>query len=229
MKNKYLGVVGMGFGFVGLLVAGVVLWQNRQDDTPLQHAEASVSGAVSQNTIPLGGSKPAAPKNNGLSVTASGASNLGQLGVNQGGSQQQSGGSQSNPAGGQPSGINPASFGEYEKYKNEQNALFGEMQVGSGAELGANKKAAVYYRGWLTNGTLFDESRTGADGKLQPFVFTLGVHQVIPGWEQGLYGMKVGGVRLIIVPPAVGYGAQGQGSIPPNSVLVFQVQLAAVE
>jgi FKBP-type peptidyl-prolyl cis-trans isomerase len=165
-----------------------------------------------------------------LSVSESGASSLGQL----------NGGSGQNPAGGSgtgsssgssnaSAGINPASFSEYDKYKNESHALFGEIQQGTGDTLAANKKAAVYYKGWLTNGQLFDESRAGSDGKLQPFVFTLGAHQVVPGWEEGLAGMKVGSSRLVIVPPAVGYGTAGQGPVPGNAVMVFEVQLVAVQ
>lgn len=125
--------------------------------------------------------------------------------------------------------ANPASFAQYDKYKDAQNALFGEIQQGTGTELTVGRKAAVIYKGWLTNGTMFDQSRTGSDGKLEPFVFALGDHQVIPGWEEGVNGMKVGGKRLLIVPPAVGYGANGQGPIPGNSVLIFEVQLVAVQ
>ena len=104
-----------------------------------------------------------------------------------------------------------------------------DLQTGDGAALSNGQKAAVYYKGWLTNGQLFDQSQKGSDGNLQPFVFTLGQHQVIAGWEDALEGMKVGGVRLLIIPPSVGYGATGQGSIPPNAVLIFQVQLGAVQ
>lgn len=125
--------------------------------------------------------------------------------------------------------IDPATFGQYDKYKNDDQALFAEIQAGTGAELTADKRAAVLYKGWLTNGQLFDASRPDSSGKLQAFDFTLGAHQVISGWEQGLAGMKVGGTRLLIVPPSVGYGASGQGPIPGNSVLVFQVQLLAVQ
>lgn len=133
---------------------------------------------------------------------------------------------------GQPSAeamLDPATFSQYDKYKNDRAALFADLNVGNGAELTANKKAAVYYKGWLADGKLFDMSRADEKGELQPFIFTLGAHQVIAGWEQALEGMKVGGVRFVIVPPAAGYGVQGQGSIPGNSVLIFQVQLLAVE
>jgi FKBP-type peptidyl-prolyl cis-trans isomerase len=138
---------------------------------------------------------------------------------------------QANP-GGQPNAsalLDPSSFSKYDQYKDNTTALYADIQVGTGDELTVNKKAAVFYKGWLTNGQLFDASKPDDKGQLQPFVFTLGAQQVIPGWEQSMAGMKVGGVRFLIIPPSAGYGASGQGSIPPNSVLVFQVQLLAVQ
>jgi len=125
--------------------------------------------------------------------------------------------------------LDPTTFGQYDKYKNDTSAYFIDLQPGTGDAIANGKQAAVYYRGWLTNGQLFDQSRAGSDGKLQAFTFTEGQHQVITGWEQALAGMKSGGVRLLIIPPSVGYGAAGQGSIPGNSVLIFQVQLVAVQ
>jgi FKBP-type peptidyl-prolyl cis-trans isomerase FkpA len=125
--------------------------------------------------------------------------------------------------------LDPSSFTQYEKYKSGKSALFAEIQKGTGDELVNGKTAAVLYKGWLTNGQLFDQSRTDSSGKLQPFSFTLGAHQVISGWEQAMAGMKVGGTRLLIVPPTAGYGSTATGSIPPNSVLVFYVQLLAVK
>ncbi len=227
-KIKIFIAAGVGLVVIGLLAGGFVVWNNRHDKTDQSLASSSAAGddrPVSQNSIPLTQTGPAAPDTGGLSVTSSNAaSSVSQL---DGSSQKQStGGTNSSSAGKAP---DPSTFGEYEKYKTAEHALFGEMQVGNGAELTANHKAAVYYRGWLTNGQLFDQSRAGSDSKLQPFVFTMGAHQVIAGWEEALAGMKVGGVRLVIIPPVVGYGTTGQGSIPPNAVLVFQVQLAAVE
>jgi FKBP-type peptidyl-prolyl cis-trans isomerase FkpA len=163
--------------------------------------------------------------NDGLTVVAgANTANPGQLGSGQTASRQDS-----------PSSSNaktapgPESFGDYEKYKNNPSTLTGDMVIGSGDELKAGYQAAVYYKGWLTNGQMFDQSRTGSDGKLQPFILTLGAHQVIRGWEEGLLGMKVGGTRRIIIPPALGYGATGQGSIPANAVLVFDVQLLEIK
>ncbi len=85
------------------------------------------------------------------------------------------------------------------------------------------------YKGYLTNNTLFDQSRTDASGKVEALSFNLGEHKVIPGLEQGVAGMKVGGKRIIIVPPAVGYGATGKDPIPPNAVLIFEVELFSVK
>lgn len=125
--------------------------------------------------------------------------------------------------------LDPTTFAQYDKYKDSTTAMYIDLLAGTGATLSSGHEAAVYYKGWLTNGQLFDESRAGSDGKLQTFAFTLGEHKVISGWEEALDGMKAGGVRLLIIPPSTGYGANGQGSIPPNAVLVFQVQLVSVQ
>src|SRR5580700_6730072 len=94
--------------------------------------------------------------------------------------------------------LNPATFGQYDatKYKDGTSAFYADLLAGTGATVAMNQKVAVYYKGWLTNGTLFDESKPGSNGQLQPFVFTYGTNpsQVIPGFEEGIDGMKVGGV-----------------------------------
>lgn len=237
VKNKKYIIVGSLLSVA--LIVGVALALNHKSSQPTQlsllsdgtSAEvpsqpAGADGASAN--IPLNQTAPAkiSASNNNLNVSSDTAANrLGQITPSQNG---QSGNKPSSSSS-SSSPIDPTTFGQYEKYKDGTGALFGEVQKGDGAELSDGKKAAVYYRGWLTNGTIFDQSKPGSDGKLQPFIFTMGAHQVIPGWEQALAGMKVGGVRLVIVPPSVGYGATGQGSIPPNSVLVFQVQLAAVQ
>jgi FKBP-type peptidyl-prolyl cis-trans isomerase len=97
--------------------------------------------------------------------------------------------------------------------------------VGTGAEATAGKTAVVHYTGWLMDGTKFDSSVD----RDQPFSFPLGAGQVIKGWDEGVVGMKVGGKRTLIVPPALGYGARGAGNvIPPNATLKFDVQLLDV-
>jgi FKBP-type peptidyl-prolyl cis-trans isomerase FkpA len=96
-----------------------------------------------------------------------------------------------------------------------------DQQVGTGAEATSGRYVEVHYSGWLPNGDLFDTSRDTN----KPIAFTLGQGRVIQGWEEGLVGMKVGGKRRLIIPPALGYGDRDLGDIPPNSVLVFDVEL----
>jgi FKBP-type peptidyl-prolyl cis-trans isomerase len=106
-----------------------------------------------------------------------------------------------------------------------------DNKVGTGAEATAGKLVSVHYTGWLyeenrpgNKGQQFDSSRTRG----QPFEFPLGGGRVIQGWDQGVQGMKVGGQRTLIIPSAMGYGPRGAGPIPPNSVLVFDVELLGV-
>ncbi|MGA2221455.1 MAG: FKBP-type peptidyl-prolyl cis-trans isomerase [Verrucomicrobiia bacterium] len=100
-----------------------------------------------------------------------------------------------------------------------------DSKVGTGAEAVAGKSVTVHYTGWLTNGTKFDSSKDHG----QPFTFQLGAGQVIKGWDQGVAGMKVGGVRKLTIPPSLAYGANGAGGvIPPNATLVFEVELRGV-
>jgi len=89
----------------------------------------------------------------------------------------------------------------------------------------AGQKVTVNYTGWLTNGTKFDSSLD----RNQPFQFTLGAGQVIRGWDEGVAGMKVGEKRKLTIPSDLGYGPNGQASIPPNSTLIFDVELLGVQ
>jgi FKBP-type peptidyl-prolyl cis-trans isomerase len=98
--------------------------------------------------------------------------------------------------------------------------------VGTGAEAKAGQQVTVNYVGMLPDGTVFDASSKHG----QAFTFALGAGQVIKGWDMGVAGMKVGGKRRLIIPPAYGYGAQGAGNIiPPNATLIFDVELVAVK
>ena len=101
-----------------------------------------------------------------------------------------------------------------------------DAKVGTGSVAEAGKRVTVHYTGWLTNGTKFDSSKNHG----QPFTFQLGDGQVIKGWDQGVAGMKVGGVRRLTIPPSLGYGATGAGGvIPQNATLVFEVELLDVQ
>jgi FKBP-type peptidyl-prolyl cis-trans isomerase FkpA len=100
-----------------------------------------------------------------------------------------------------------------------------DLVVGNGATATAGQSVSVHYTGWLTNGQKFDSSVDRND----PFEFRLGAGQVIPGWDQGVAGMQVGGKRKLTIPPELGYGARGAGGvIPPNATLVFEVELLGV-
>ncbi len=105
-----------------------------------------------------------------------------------------------------------------------------DVKVGSGAEAVPGRQVSVHYTGWLyqdgKRGRKFDSSVDRGE----PFSFGLGAGQVIAGWDEGVVGMKVGGTRTLIIPPAAGYGERGAGGdIPPGATLIFNVELVAVE
>ena len=107
---------------------------------------------------------------------------------------------------------------------------FEDTIEGTGEEAVSGQHVSVHYTGWLYNdgvkGTKFDSSKDRG----QPFSFGLGGGEVIRGWDEGVAGMKVGGKRTLIIPPELGYGARGAGGvIPPNAVLVFEVELLGVK
>lgn len=101
-----------------------------------------------------------------------------------------------------------------------------DIKVGTGAEAKAGDTVTVHYTGTLTNGKKFDSSKDHG----QPFTFHLGAGEVIKGWDQGVAGMKVGGVRKLTIPPDLAYGNRevGGGLIPANSTLIFEVELLKV-
>ncbi|WP_437517090.1 FKBP-type peptidyl-prolyl cis-trans isomerase [Sorangium sp. So ce1099] len=100
-----------------------------------------------------------------------------------------------------------------------------DVKEGTGAEAKPGQTVTVHYVGTLTNGNKFDSSRDRGQG----FSFNLGAGQVIKGWDQGVAGMKIGGIRKLTIPPELGYGARGfPPVIPPNSTLLFEVELLSV-
>lgn len=101
-----------------------------------------------------------------------------------------------------------------------------DLTTGNGTEAVQHATVSVHYTGWLEDGTQFDSSVDRGT----PFKFTLGAGQVIPGWDQGVVGMRVGGKRVLVIPPELGYGASGSGGvIPPNATLKFEIELLGVE
>ena len=101
-----------------------------------------------------------------------------------------------------------------------------DLKVGEGSEVVKYNIVTVNYTGWLTDGTKFDSSLNPGRS---PFRFTVGGGQVIKGWDEGLIGMKAGGKRKLTIPPSMGYGNQDMGVIPPNSTLVFEIDLLIIE
>jgi FKBP-type peptidyl-prolyl cis-trans isomerase FkpA len=105
------------------------------------------------------------------------------------------------------------------------------VRVGNGTEATSGTSVTVNYTGWLYDAAKLDgkglqfETSIGA----APFTFTLGVGQVIAGWDQGVAGMKIGGLRRLVIPPSLAYGAVRYGPIPPDATLVFDIELVDVQ
>ena len=101
-----------------------------------------------------------------------------------------------------------------------------DIKVGTGKEAKDGNTVTVHYVGTLTNNKKFDSSRD----RKQPFSFQLGRGEVIKGWDRGVKGMKIGGIRKLTIPSHLGYGERGAGAdIPPNATLLFEVELMNVE
>lgn len=108
---------------------------------------------------------------------------------------------------------------------NSQYNMSQDLVVGTGEEAKTGDRVVVHYTGRFVDGTIFDSSLT----RNEPFQFVLGAGQVIQGWDVGLVGMKVGGKRVLSIPPELGYGMQDYGPIPGNSTLIFEIELLKVE
>jgi len=117
--------------------------------------------------------------------------------------------------GGGDSGTSPSGGG---------TLVIEDLVVGTGATAAVGDTVTVHYVGTFTSGTKFDSSYDAG----QPFPFRIGAGQVIAGWDQGVPGMKVGGKRRLTIPASLAYGSQGRGAIPPNTTLVFEIDLLSI-
>jgi peptidylprolyl isomerase len=102
--------------------------------------------------------------------------------------------------------------------------LVQDLAPGEGDTVASGNSVVVRYTGWLPDGTRFDGNEDG-----EPIRFRVGVGMVIPGWDDGLIGMRATGKRKLVIPPDQGYGPDGSGPIPPNATLVFDVEVLAIE
>ena len=105
-----------------------------------------------------------------------------------------------------------------------ERLVIDDVRIGTGVAVEDGDTVSVHYIGTLQDGTQFDNSYTRG----KPFSFTVGAGRVIAGWEQGLVGMQVGGQRILVIPSELGYGSRAGGPIPPNSTLVFAVELLEI-
>ncbi len=106
-----------------------------------------------------------------------------------------------------------------------------DLRTGSGTEATTGRTVTVHYTGWLYSASAADNKGSQFDTSAArgPFSFILGARQVIAGWDQGVAGMRVGGMRRLVIPPSLGYGGTANGPIPANSTLVFDVELLSVQ
>jgi FKBP-type peptidyl-prolyl cis-trans isomerase FkpA len=104
-----------------------------------------------------------------------------------------------------------------------------DLTIGTGATALTGSTVTVQYGAWLYSDTAADHKGAQVDANTTGLTFLIGAHQVIPGFEQGVVGMQVGGTRRVICPPSLAYGSTGNQTIPPNAALVFDMALAAVQ
>lgn len=124
-------------------------------------------------------------------------------------------------------GVLLAGCGGAPRVKTASGLEYQELKKGTGPEAKARQTVSVHYTGWLENGSVIDDSRQRG----LPFEFILGQNQVIPGMNEGVTGMRVGGKRKLYVPPKLGYGDAGtpNGKIPPKAALTYEVELLEIK
>jgi peptidylprolyl isomerase len=122
--------------------------------------------------------------------------------------------------------VAPTAVDEASYTTTEQGIKYVDLVAGDGPTVNNGQLVVAHYTGWLEDGTKFDSSVDRGE----PFTFNLGMGQVIAGWDLGMRGMKVGATRQLVIPPQLGYGAQGAGGvIPPNATLIFEIELLEVQ
>ncbi len=110
--------------------------------------------------------------------------------------------------------------------KSDTGLNIADLKIGEGVAAAKGKQVTVHYTGWLTSGKRFDSSAV----RNKPFTFTVGARKVIRGWDEGVQGMKIGGIRQLRVPASLGYGPTGHPPrIPKNATLIFEIELLSVK
>ena len=109
--------------------------------------------------------------------------------------------------------------------RSASGLYYRDLVAGTGATVLVGKQVSLHYTGWLSNGTQFDTNQPGT----APLRFQVGTAAVVAGFDEGVRGMAVGGRRQLIIPPSLGYGGTARGPIPANSILVFQIDLVAIQ
>jgi FKBP-type peptidyl-prolyl cis-trans isomerase len=117
----------------------------------------------------------------------------------------------------------PDGFKVYDQYQNSATAMYIDVAPGTGKAVQKGSVVSITYSVWLTNG-----QQIGGTPQNKPYTFTEGSSTVIPGLEEAIYGMKQGGQRRLIVPPKTAFGTAGKSPVPPNAVLIFDVNLTGV-
>jgi peptidylprolyl isomerase len=204
---------------LGLVVTTGLACQQKKEAAP---AEAEKSG-VAEHTETAGSAATEAAGGNAGEMASGAQSTAEKPATGMGNGTE---GQASAPAS-SPSGAAATTAAEGAKVTTTASGLkYQDLVVGTGTTPKVGQTCSVHYTGWLTNGTKFDSSRDRG----QPFTFPIGQGHVIKGWDEGVMGMKVGGKRKLMVPPDLAYGAQGYPPvIPPNSELVFEVELLGVQ
>ena len=121
--------------------------------------------------------------------------------------------------------VPSVAFAKSKTIKTSTGLQYQDLKLGKGPAAQKGQTVTIFYTGRLTDGRVFGTNKPNN----QPLTFPLGGHQVMPGWDEGVQGMKVGGARKLTIPPELGYGARGAGGvIPPNATLVFEVELLKI-